>query len=110
METNTINNRARAKERLKELKGFYSHLGFYVVINIFLTVAIVSGEMDSATSFFDAFFNFGTFAIWFFWGIGLVGHAIKVFSFNPFFGKGWEERQIEKYMEEERIEANKYKS
>lgn len=109
METNTISKRARAQERLKELKGFYTHLAVYLAVNTFITIVSVSGHMSSGDAFYDAFFNFGTFSVWFFWGIGLAGHAVKVFSFNPFFGKDWEKRQIEKYMDEERTEVEKYK-
>jgi hypothetical protein len=36
-------------------------------------------------------------------------HGLKVFSYNPFFNKEWEERQIRKYMEREKREAEKYK-
>lgn len=109
METSTRTKRVRAEERLKELKTFYSHLGVYLTVNILITVAQVWIQMNNGATFSEAILNFGTFSIWFFWGIGLAGHAIKVFSFNPFFSKDWENRQIEKYMDEERTEAEKYK-
>jgi hypothetical protein len=43
------------------------------------------------------------------WGIGLFFHASKTFEFNPLLGKNWEERQIKKYMEEDKEEMNKFK-
>ncbi|WP_251795844.1 MULTISPECIES: 2TM domain-containing protein [unclassified Arenibacter] len=53
--------------------------------------------------------HFGTFTVWLFWGIGLLFHGLKVFSYNPFFNKDWEEKHIRKYMEEEKREVEKYK-
>ncbi len=44
-----------------------------------------------------------------FWGIGLGFHAAKVFSFSTFFSKNWEERQIQKYIEKDKKEAEKFK-
>jgi hypothetical protein len=42
------------------------------------------------------------------WGIGLAFHAAKVFGFNPLFGKNWEERQIQKFIEKDKREMDKY--
>lgn len=98
MEDMRSKKRARAKKRVEELKGFYIHLMVYVLINIMISLVIVVGQMYEGVSFTKAFFNFGTFSIWLFWGIGMLFHALKVFSYNPFFNKEWEQRQIEKYM------------
>jgi hypothetical protein len=64
--------------------------------------------MNSGDSFLEVL-DFGSFAVWFFWGIGLFFHGMKVFSLNPIFSKSWENRQIEKYMEQDRREAEKFK-
>lgn len=109
METSITNKRERAQIRLKELKEFYTHLIVYIAVNTFITTVQVSNHMNNGATFFEAFLDFGTFAVWLFWGIGLASHAVKIFSLNPFFGKDWEKRQIEKYMDEERTEAEKYK-
>ena len=101
MENNNFKKKERALLRINELKGFYIHLAVYIVINSFISVNKVLRNMYNGETFEQAFLDFGTFAIWFFWGIGLAFHAMKVFSFNPFFGKDWEERQIKKYMEKE---------
>tara|TARA_R110002051_G_scaffold235020_1_gene296493 strand:- start:4102 stop:4431 length:330 start_codon:yes stop_codon:yes gene_type:complete len=108
MENNSFEKKERALRRIKELKGFYIHLAVYVVINSFISVNKVLRNMNNGETFEEAFLDFGTFAIWFFWGIGLAFHAMKVFSINPFFGKDWEERQIKKYMEEEENDYKKY--
>ena len=83
-----------AQNRLKKLKGFYSHLFFYVVIN----VVLITISFNNRPFTFDNFFNLQTFATPFFWGIGLFFHALGVFGKNIFFGKEWEARKIQEYM------------
>ena len=97
----------RAKERLKEIRGFYWHLTVYICVNIFISASTIIGRMSNGASFLDVL-DFGTFAIWLFWGMGLFFHAMKVFSYNPIFSKQWEERQIQKYMERDKREAEKF--
>jgi hypothetical protein len=109
METNTIDKQIRAKKRVEELKGFYWHFAVYLVVNSVISSTKIARNVENGEAFTDAFFDFGTFAVWLFWGIGLAFHAAKVFSYNPFFNKDWEERQIRKYMEEERKEAERFK-
>lgn len=94
----------RAKKRVEELKGFYIHLGVYIVINIFILVNIfVRNDYEG-----ESFWQFKHFLTPFFWGIGLLFHAAKVFNINPFLGKDWEKRQIEKYMEKDREQTDRY--
>ncbi len=106
-----IRNRklGRAKKRVEELKGFYIHLAVYIMVNTFITTMKIINDLGAGVSFNDTFWDFGTFAVWFFWGIGVVFHAVKVFSFNPFFGRDWEEQQIRKYMDEDKKETEKYR-
>lgn len=108
METNRRDKQIRARKRVKELKGFYIHLTVYVLVNLFIITTSVTGLMNGGESFNEAFFNFNTFTTAVFWGIGLAFHAAKTFAYNPFFSKDWEERQIQKYMEEDRREAEKF--
>ncbi len=109
MDTERIDKKLRAKRKLDDLKGFYWHLASYLLVNTMLTVFKIAGNLSNGESFGEAFFDFGTFAVWMFWGIGLAFHAAKVFSYNPFFSKEWEKRQIQKFMEEDRKEAEKFK-
>lgn len=44
----------------------------------------------------------------FVFGIVLLSEYQKIFSRNPFFSKRWEERQIQKYIDKDRDNANKY--
>ncbi len=103
-----LNKMERAKKKVGELKGFYTHLMVYLFVNIMVSVVIVVSRMYSGDGFFEAFWDFGTLSTWLFWGIGVLFHGVKVFSYNPFFNKKWEERQIQKYLDEERQESEKY--
>ncbi|MFH4967256.1 2TM domain-containing protein [Gaetbulibacter sp. M240] len=85
----------RAQKRVKEIKGFYWHLFWYLVINIFLIYVFTreSGEL---------FWSFSTFSTAIFWGIGISFHALRVFGKNVFFSKSWEQRKMKEFMEKER--------
>ncbi len=95
----------KAKKRVEELKGFYIHLAIYIIINSFIMVNILIRALGDG----DTFWQFGTFFTPFFWGIGLAFHAAKVFNFNPILGKNWEERQIQKYIDKDKRDAEKFK-
>lgn len=103
------NKLKRAKKKIEEIKGFYIHLCIYIIVNLFVTVKNVVGSFHDGKSFWDAFWDFGNYAVWIFWGIGLVFHGIYTFNYNPSFIKKWEERQIRKYMEEDKREFEKYR-
>ena len=112
MEISENNNREkleRAKKRVEELKGFYIHLTIYILVNTFISTLKIIGNMRDGESFTDAFLDFSTFAVWFFWGIGVFFHAAKVFTFLSFFGQDWEQKQIQKYMDKDKKEADKYR-
>lgn len=79
---------ARAKKRVEDKKGFYTHLSVYLSVGIFFfTMNLVTWE--------------GRF--WFFfplmpWGIGLLIHYFTVFGlpFTKILSSDWEERQLAK--------------
>jgi len=81
-----------AREKVHEMRGFYHHLIWYVIINLLLL-----------------FINLVTSpgALWFywvtiFWGIGLFAHALGVFSNFRIMGKDWEKKKIEQIMEKDK--------
>ncbi len=82
----------RAKDKVENIKKFYTSLMSYVFFITFL--AGLNYWLDG--------WNYPWF-LWaaFGWGIGLIFHAIKVFSISPFFGRDWEERKIKEYMEDD---------
>ncbi|NNM18010.1 MAG: 2TM domain-containing protein, partial [Croceitalea sp.] len=41
------------------------------------------------------------------WGIGIFFHAINTFNLNPFFGRNWEKRKIQEFMEKDQ-DKNKW--
>lgn len=98
----------RAKKRVKDIKGFYSHLTVYLVINIFLSGIIVYGLTRDGSSFVDAITHFGTYSTWLFWGIGIFFHWLGVFGFKGIMTKSWEERKIKELMEEDERKSGKY--
>lgn len=79
--------RERARERVKEEKGFYGHFFVYIVVNLALAILNLVTSPDE---------------IWFYWpmigwGIGLAAHFLSVFGMDRFFGKDWEQRRLRKY-------------
>ncbi len=99
----------RARKKVEVLKGFYIHLSIYLLVNGFFTVNKVMRNYYNGESISDAFLDIGTFATWALWGLGLAFHALKAFDYHPFLSKDWERRQIARYMEEEKNEADKFK-
>jgi len=95
----------RAKKRVEEIKGFYIHLTIYLIINTFIIINL--GLQNFGND--NEFWSFPTFVTPLFWGIGLAFHGIHTFKKNSVFTKKWEERMIQKYIEKDKQEAEKYK-
>jgi hypothetical protein len=85
----------RAKKRVDKIRGLYTHVVVYIVINIFLIVTITRNSSQPL-------FSFTTFSTAIFWGIGLFFHFLSIFGKNMMFGKAWEQRQIDKYMDDDK--------
>ncbi len=94
----------KAKRKVEAIKNFYKHLLVYIIVNLFLF--IVRAQVfdfylsDSPDKEFIDWIDWNIFIGPFFWGIGLLFHASKVFDYKLKFLKNWEERQIKKYLEE----------
>ncbi len=86
-----------AQERVKKIKGLYTHAFVYVIVNALIIFSIARELPDNET-----IFQPGVFSTAFFWGIGLLGHALSVIIPEFILGKDWEERKIQQYMEEEK--------
>jgi hypothetical protein len=89
----------RAEQRVRQIKGFYWHLYWYLLVNIFLTFGRPIRNLFSEGSMDWDSFNFGSFSVWFFWGIGLGAHWMHVFGKNIIFSRQWEERKIKEFMD-----------
>ena len=108
MERSLDNDRyERAKQRVKKIKGFYWHLVSYFIVNMFISCSKIVSNMNDGESFSDAFFDFGTFALWVFWGIGIFFHAFGVFGKHLLFGEEWEQRKIQEFMKKEKQQESK---
>jgi hypothetical protein len=79
-----------AKTRVEEIKGFYIHLGTYLLVNAAL---VVINLLLSPEYFWFIWPIIG-------WGVGLIIHAISVFG--GLWGRSWEERKIKEIMEREK--------
>lgn len=82
-----------AKKRVEKLQGFYVHL----ITSILITVLLM---------FIN--FKFTPKTLWFWFpllgmGVGLFFHWFDVFGSRLFFGKDWERKQIEKYMDDDKF-------
>lgn len=94
-----INNRndikyQQAAKRVKKLKGFYSHLTIYILVNLFLIVLNLEDIRKE-----DSVWSWEIWSTPLFWGIGLLAHALSIFSPIHFFGKDWEERKTKELMD-----------
>jgi len=80
----------KAKKRVEEIRGFYAHLGVYVLVNSMLLLLNITTSPDILW-FYWPFFG---------WGIGIAMHAAYVFGFGRWFGPDWEEKKIQEIMDE----------
>lgn len=87
----------QALKRVKRIKGFYTHLIVYVVINTMLIIV----NYDHADVNYH-FWRYQTFNTPFFWGIGLFIHGLSVFLPGMVLGKNWEEKKIKELMDKEK--------
>ena len=93
MENQDKENRyIKAKERVSVLKKFYANFTSYILV--LTALAVINYLTNGFRYMWFLWVAFG-------WGIGIFFHAVSVFNLNPFFGKGWEQRKIKEFMEEE---------
>lgn len=86
----------KAKKRVEEIKGFYTHLFIYLLVNLmFFVINILTAP-----------------GVWWFlwplvgWGIFVFVHGFSIFVFPRLFGKEWEEKKIKEIMEKETPKKN----
>jgi hypothetical protein len=90
-----------AKNRVEKIAKFYKHMATYVVVNVFLSTIFIVGDVNDGDTFNEALFNYNNYEIWFYWGIGIVFQALNTFGLSLFLDKDWEQKKIEKYMNEQ---------
>ncbi len=84
----------RAKDRVEEIRAFYTHAFIYVIVNIGIASL---NYWQNEWEFPWFLFTLGG------WGIGLAVHGFVTFGSNPFTGKKWEERKIQELMKKEQF-------
>lgn len=82
----------RAKERVEQIKGFYSSL----LSSIFVIIIVAS------VNYYVDEWRYA----WFLWvvlglAISLLIKALKIFNLTIFMDRGWEERKIKEFMQQE---------
>lgn len=79
----------KAEKRVDEKVGFYKHLYSFIAVNIMFII------MNLVFSPGEPWFYWITV----FWGIGLIGHFLKVFVFSKKLDDDYRDQMIEKEME-----------
>lgn len=79
----------QARKRVEDIKGFYVHVGVYVIVNAALITINLLTNPDH---------------LWFFWpligwGIGLAIHGFTLLTEGRLLGPEWEEREMQKILE-----------
>ncbi|QNJ98457.1 2TM domain-containing protein [Constantimarinum furrinae] len=87
------NKYIRAKERVREIRKFYTNLMFYIVF-----ITALAGLNYYTNELRYPWFLWAALG----WGIGLIFQAFKAFHWLPFMGKDWEDKKIKELMEKEK--------
>ena len=97
-----------AYKRVKRIKGFYSHLKVYIIVNIIIIISNLNRDFVGFRFQNYDLFNWHTYSTAFYWGIALLIHAFTVFGPDIFFNGDWEQKKIQKYMDKEASNTNKW--
>jgi len=84
----------RVQKRVKDIKGFYTHLMVYLLINV--TMTIVHLWLDSKGFFGENPYGINYWGTPLAWGIGLLIHGINVFKLSS-----WEDRKVKELMNDD---------
>jgi hypothetical protein len=87
---NSNEARKRAEKRVEALRGFYTHLLTYCLVNAGLFLI----------NYFSGHGHWWFFWPLFGWGIGLLCHGLSIFR-GGLWGEAWKERKIKELMEKE---------
>ena len=87
-----------AYKRVKRIKGFYTHVLVYVLVNGFIILSSINRDFIRGEDIMEL----ELFSTPLFWGIGLLFHGLSVFGKNIFFGSNWEEKKIKELMDRDK--------
>lgn len=91
----------KAKKHVEQLRKFYKHVAFYVVINAFFIGRRIYNDISFGDSAFESFTNIDNYRLFFWWGIILILHGLKTYRFDVLFGKDWEKRKIKEEVDKQ---------
>ncbi len=97
----------KAKKRLNEERGFYVHVGTYVIMNIALIFFKFSLNQYIDNEEFNNWLFWNIILTPILWGLGLFGHGLWTFRRkikwfrNSIYSKQWEQRKIKEIMKED---------
>ncbi|KAB1159635.1 MULTISPECIES: 2TM domain-containing protein [Tenacibaculum] len=89
----------KARKRVEDIKKFYKHLTFYILINLVFIGYRIFKDIDYGSTFVEAFTDISNYKIFFWWGVILILHGVSVFGKDLLFNKEWEERKVKEYMD-----------
>ena len=102
----------RAKKRVEAIKGFYSHVRAYIVVNLIILLLranvmnfVKGGGFDTID--FQDWLDWNSYLTPVLWGLGLALHGIYVFYGRSNFVKDWENRKIKEIMDKDDSEEEK---
>jgi len=105
MKTEKMTKYQRAQKRVAKIRGFYNHLAIYLVVNIILflmrdkmTLILLNKRVFGSPEILESI-NWDVLGTPIIWGIVLIFHAAKVFGNFSLFGKQWEEKKIQQFMD-----------
>ncbi|RMB56087.1 histidine kinase [Dokdonia sinensis] len=98
---------ARARKRVKEIKGFYLHLTIYCVVSILLQLFYAGVFDDGSYSYMPFWARFISPAAW---GTALLMHGLWIFKGSRFKNifKDWEDRKIKEVLERQERERKQW--
>ncbi|ARN76842.1 hypothetical protein BST97_01855 [Nonlabens spongiae] len=86
----------KAKERIHQLRAFYTHFTVFLVIAI---PSLIIGWILSKAVFHSFLIGYAG------WGLGVLIHAIVTFEIFNFWGKDWEDRKLKEIIQKENQNA-----
>ena len=87
----------QAKREVERLRRFYTHVFIYIAINLVIVYFNYTNLKPG-----ESYFQLKNFLTAIFWGIGILGHGIMVFSPKTNLVRKWEEKKIRELMDGEK--------
>ncbi len=99
----------KAKKKVTLIKGFYRHLFIYLCVCLSITLFKFIGTMTEGSVVFNVFKHASLLFLWIPWGIGLLIQGMVAFDvISLMMGKGWEERKVQKILEQEKEQRSSH--